>query len=219
MEKELAMKRTGLVVMLCVLLAGAIPVHAASLVNRGFEYGGGSLYGWNVDTGSGSGSVAAVQAYTSWTAAEGKYFARLRTDTGDASNEYTALSQEVELSEGGWFSFKYFFEDIAQTFEAEASMQLLGQNGTPDVSLLTLNGNTDNTPAGQWDTVRLDPVAETGTYLIKIRIRDGGTRTVLGTMGVDDFRVSGIMPEPMTMIAGVMGLTGIAGYLRRRLRT
>jgi len=213
------MKRTVKVVAVCVVLVGAVPVHAASLVNRGFEYGGGSLYGWDVDTGSGNGSVVAVQAYTPWTATEGKYFARLRTDTGNGSNEYTTLSQKVELTKGGWFSFKYFFRDIAQTFEAEASAELLGQDGGPDASLLALTGDEDNTPLGQWNEARLDPVLETGTYLIKIRIRDGGTRTVLGTMGVDDFRVSGIMPEPTTMMAGFLGIASIAGYLRRRWKT
>jgi hypothetical protein len=203
-----------------VVALAVTPGAHAGLDNPGFEANGGSLDGWTVDSGGGNGEVRVIPAAAwngnEWTAIEGSVFARLYTDTGSGSNKYTTLSQSVYLTEGDTFSFRYFFVNAPRSYDAKASASLLGQDGTPDIPLLSIHGKVDTTPGGIWEKVSSDPIPETGDYLITVRIRDSGSRTTRAILGVDAFHAPGVMPEPLTVLGTFMGVTAIAGYVRKR---
>lgn len=215
------MKRLGIAVGVVLMLA-AMPAWGA-IVNPGFESG---LTGWTVSNGGGNGSVTAVAVNSVWTAPQGSKFALLLTDTGTNSNNLTTLRQNVTLAAGEKVQFKYWFWDDSGTFVAKASVNLVG---APTINVLDLVDGVNNTPSGTWKTATSTAVSAAGTYAVTVAIQDGGSSVKRAGMGVDAFAIlaggtppppppgpSGHMPEPMTMVAGFMGLAGLAGYIRRR---
>ena len=103
------MKRLLILIAVSSLLIGASPISSAALVNGGFEALGGSLNGWTTGFGGGNGSVGARMSANAWTAIEGSYFAKLRTDD-QGLNVYTTLRQELYLGVGDQVSLRYFLK-------------------------------------------------------------------------------------------------------------
>ncbi|HUU20897.1 MAG TPA: hypothetical protein VM389_00040 [Phycisphaerae bacterium] len=206
------MKRIAAVMIAGLLLVATGPVRAG-ISNPGFETG--DLTGWTRDNGGGNGDVQVVTSAAGgkWTAIEGTYFATLQTDDS-GRDVWTALAQQITLEAGDRVRFQYFFRGRGPATQAEAFVELIAP---PDINIITLRGNSFNTPEGVWQEASSTGVTYTGTYGLRIRINDPGSGS-RSLMGVDDFQVlkSGSMPEPVTMIAAFMGLAGIAGYVRRR---
>lgn len=224
------MKRLGIVIAVAALAAA--PAWGA-IVNPGFENG---LVGWTWSAGGGNGSVSNAIVNGPWTAPEGLQFALLLTDTGLNSNNVTTLHQVASLNAGDKVQFKYWFWDDSRSFVAQAAVNLINGGNT---NLVNLVGQQSNTPPGTWLTVTTLPVPTTGNYDISIQIQDGGTSVKRAGMGVDIFAVlgsggvdpvddgtddgngddngngNGAVPEPMTMLAGLLGLASLAGYIRR----
>ena len=212
-----------LVIMALGVLVAGVPASAA-LNNAGFETG--DLTGWTASAPGSGAAVAVVAAAGPWGPSEGCCFALLNTDLGTDSNEWTSVGQLVNLGVGDTVSLDYFFNDTAYSKDADGLVILLaGGGGAPDIEIVSLAGSGDNTPAGIWVSTTSAAVAVAGDYELKAKIRDGGTRTIVSYLGVDNCDVQeaaspgpepGVIPEPLTMLAGLFGLTGVAGYVRKR---
>ncbi len=196
------------------LLLGSVPAWGGSLLNGGFE--DGSLSGWKTGAGGGNGDVTAVTSAVDgkWTAYSGGWFARIQTDNTGLS-AFTVLKRDIDMKAGEALQFQYFVLDRKgdPNFKVKGSVRL---KDTATIILLKLNG-ASSTAEGEWIPVRSDPVGTDGTYTLvfKFKDMDVGKRSVLG---VDAVQVTHLLPEPATAAAVFIGLVGIAGYLKRRLK-
>ena len=209
------MKRLAMLTLVVLLVSGVGPAWAG-IANPGFE--SGDLTGWTVNTGGGNGSVGVVRSFSVWSPAGGNYFAVLRTDTGLRSNEVTMLGQIFQIPDAHKVSFRYFFRDRDDGRTAMAYASLINRGDGSVIPLLALTGGGDNTQGSRWRRFESDIVPEPGRYALKLSIRDGGARNNRALLGVDNFKLycPPVIPEPMTMVAGVMGLAGVGGYIRKK---
>lgn len=202
-----------------LLLAGAVPASASSLINGDFE--SGDLTGWSTTVPS--NAVVNEQVVSGpWTASQGNYFAQMVTDN-TGSGKFVTLFQTTSLKAGDQVSFDYFFYDSTpnQANQAKASV---------GSSTLTLQGAGAVSQVGKWSTATLAPVPADGTYTVSFGITNGGA-TNRGIFGVDNVRISGgaagdpadppaqppsSAPEPLTLLSVILGVGSLAGYIRRK---
>lgn len=102
-------------------------------------------------------------------------------------------------------------------WRAEHVPGLVRRSDVPVLEILERPGKGDDPPCGTWLLAVSEPVPASGTRPVRARLPDGGLSSVRSMLGVDDVQAGIVMPEPMTMIAGFLGLAGIAGYVRKRL--
>lgn len=188
---------------------------AGTLTNPSFETG--NLTGWTSDT-SGGGSVQVTDSYMGWAAPAGggTYFAVI-TSGAFPSASSTGISQSLTLHAGGQVSFEYFFTNSSQNSQivAQATLALAGGSTS---TLLNLVGGADQTPTGAWLSYVSSPVPIAGTYTLRFTTQNASSSETWASLGVDKVNATGAMPEPMTVLATIMGIGGVAGYLRRRNR-
>lgn len=193
-----------------LLLGGALPVQAASLL-EGFESG---LGGW-ILTPDG-GSITPVTSYDGLTATEGSWFAQLQT--GD-QNQWVYMRKAVEIKAGDQVSMDWFF-DKAGTEDDQAA----GYVGFYDAFWTekeVLFDLTESQPTWKESSVVF---GEGGTYYLVVGVVNRGNSENDSTLGVDNVYVGppgyreadGAVPEPLTVAGVCMGIGGLVGYIRRR---
>ena len=212
-----------LIVAMCALVVCVAGSNAMAITNGSFESG---LTGWTTFNTSG-GSTTYKTSFSDWTAYDGTKFALAETD-GVGNKQ--GLKQTFALNVGDQLCFEYFFKegDCLNTDKGGATLDGPGSNDT--VKLLELCGDGDATcPKGAWISVSSAPVTVAGNYEAKFWVENGGyeilgARLLDSWLGIDNVRVcvntpppNGVIPEPMTMLALLSGVGGLAGYMRRRL--
>jgi hypothetical protein len=152
-------------------------------------------------------------------------------------NEPGAIRQRVEVSEGGFYNFSFYYGGYAAWIDDNGNQQ----DADPDYELFLRARIVDNLGSviysavvswsiarggfnGSWipdpytDQVELDP----GTYYVVFESLHSGGTDRNGNYIPDYFgpRIDGVnlslVPEPASMVALGAGLTGLLGLRRRR---
>jgi len=211
-------------ILVCVVtgLMFATASSQANLTNGNFETG--DLTGWTAVLPVG-GSASVVTGYsepnpsatgtTSWTPADGSYFAMLKAD---GPGSMSKLYQSFYAPSGTSLRFDYFWDsaDYKPYNDATTGKLLLGVGtGGPAVSTLFSHSvNTD--PSARWGTPWI-PVdyqfTAGGMFTLLIEISNGGDGINDSYVGIDNAQLS--IPAPGAVILGGIGM-GLVGWMRRR---
>ena len=210
-------------VAICALAAWVMPAlrAQAAVTNGSFETGDLTGWSWTIPAGA---SIDVVTGHsdpggtgtTSWTPADGSYFALLKTD---GPGSLTQLYQSFSMTPGNPLMFDYFWDSRdLKPFGDTASLSVYSGVGLagPLIGTFTL-GSVSSDPQNYWgtpwQTVSLY-LSNAGTYTAVFEVRNSLDGIKDSYLGIDNVLLQTI-PEPAAILLGGIGV-GLVGWLRRR---